>query len=136
MLETIARAEPRFTVVVSEGGLYAEIAAEGADFFGPGIEVVLLCGRDAAERIADWDYGRPGAFEDMLRRHRLLVAARAGEYNTPPQHTAGIVSIPLVLGTEGVSSSEVRRLIREGKRWEHLVPAVIVDQVRGLYVID
>ena len=32
-----------------------------------------------------------------------------------------------------VSSSEIRRRIREGEAWEHLAPAAIVEEVRRLY---
>ena len=97
---------------------------------------MLLCGRDAAERIADWDYGKPGVFDEMLEKHRLLVAARAGEYVPPARHLRRIECIPLVPGTEDVSSSEVRRRIRDGEVWEHLVPPSIVTLVREFYGLN
>ncbi len=76
MLEILAQQDEGFSAAVSDGGLYAEIADEAREFFGHGAEIVLVCGRDAAERIARWDYGAPGVFDDLLRRYRLLVAAR------------------------------------------------------------
>lgn len=136
MLELVARDEPGFSVALSEGGLYAEIAAEAIDSYGPSTEIALTCGRDAAERIAAWDYGRPGVFDEMLQRHRLLVAGRAGEYVVPDQHRDRILNILLPPEAEGVSSSEVRRLIRERRAWEHLVPRPIVALVRQLYELD
>ena len=136
MMEQIARGQPGIAVAVSEGGLYLEIAAEARELYPPSTEIMLLCGRDAAERIADWDYGKPGVFDEMLEKHRLLVAARAGEYVPPARHLRRIECIPLVAGTEDVSSSEVRRRIRNGEAWEHLVPSSIVTCVRRSYGLD
>jgi nicotinate-nucleotide adenylyltransferase len=136
MLERVTGAEAGFSAGVSDGGLYAEIAAEAAAFYGPETEIALVCGRDAAERIASWDYGRAGVFDELVRRHPLLVAARAGEYVAPSLHAGRIIAIPLAPTAEGVSSSEVRRLIASGLPWEHLVPPVIVDLVRQSYDID
>jgi len=135
MLELIARSERGFSVGVSDGGLYAEIATEALDAY-PSAEIALACGRDAAERIAGWDYGRPGVFDEMVQRHRLLVAGRAGEYVVPEQHRGRIMNVLLPPGAHGVSSSEVRRLIHEGLHWEHLVPVPIIEFVRSLYGID
>jgi nicotinate (nicotinamide) nucleotide adenylyltransferase len=136
MLELIAKHQPGFSVALSNGGLYAEIAAEAREAYGPSTEITLACGRDAAERIATWDYGRPGVFDEMLRKHRLLVAGRAGHYEPAEHHRERIINIPLPPGAEGVSSSEIRRLIKERQRWEHLVPAPITDLVRELYALD
>ncbi|HWE50889.1 MAG TPA: hypothetical protein VG273_13935 [Bryobacteraceae bacterium] len=104
--------------------------------FGSSTEIALACGRDAAERIAGWDYGRPGVFDEMLQRHPLLVAGRAGEYTPAEHHRERILHIPLASHAEGVSSSEVRRRIREKLPWEHLVPASIIEIVRQVYGID
>jgi nicotinate-nucleotide adenylyltransferase len=136
MLELLAKDQPGFSVALSDGGLYAEIAAEAIDAYGPSTEIALACGRDAAERIAAWDYGRPGVFDETLRQHRLIVAGRAGEYVAPDRHRDRILNVLLPPGAEGVSSSEVRRLIREGRTWEHLVPSSIVTLVRQLYELD
>src|SRR5437763_7309 len=52
---------PKFSLALCEGGLFVEIAAECRKEYGADVRQSLLCGRDAAERIAGWDYGRPGA---------------------------------------------------------------------------
>ena len=136
MLQLTTEREPGFSVALSDGGLYVEIAAEAQETYGPTTEIALLCGRDAAERIATWDYGKPGVFDGMLAKHRLLVAAREGDYVPPPQHRHRIVNLPLIPGTADVSSTEVRRRIREGLPWEHLVAGPAVALVRELYGID
>ena len=123
MLERIARAEEGFSAAISEGGIYAAIAEEAREFFG----------RDAAERIANWDYGASGVLEAMLDRHRLLVAARSGDYRPPKRHRKRIVQLPLELPLDEVSSSEIRRRIAAGLGWRKLVPPSIVDLVEELY---
>jgi nicotinate-nucleotide adenylyltransferase len=131
MLRLIARCEPRFSVAVADGGLYAEMADEARDYFGPESEIALLCGKDAAERIAAWDYGRPGVFDEMLDKYPLLVAARAGEYLPHPRHAERVT--PLAVNLDEVSSTEIRARMAAGEPWRHLVPAAIADIVEKLY---
>ena len=40
------------------------------------------------ERVAAWDYGRPGAWREMLQEFDLLVAPRGGEYLPEPAELA------------------------------------------------
>src|SRR5690349_4715660 len=79
LLDAALGANPSFSLALAEGGLFAEIAEECRHAYGPDVRLSFLCGRDAAERIAGWNYGRPGAFADMLHRFDLLVARRDGE---------------------------------------------------------
>jgi nicotinic acid mononucleotide adenylyltransferase len=133
MLETLARQHAGFSAAVSDGGLYAEMAAEAQDYFGPQTEISLVLGRDAAERIAAWDYGAPGVFDDFVRRHRLLVAARRGDYEPASHHRERISRLPMESSWDEVSSSEVRRRIASGEDWRVLVPPAIAGIVRDLY---
>lgn len=133
MLETLARRYAGFSAAVSHGGLYAEMAAEARDYFGPETEISIVLGRDAAERIAAWDYGAPGVFDDFVRRHRLLVAARCGEYEPAWHHRELISTLPMESSWDEVSSSEVRRRIADGEDWRMLVPPAIAEIVRDLY---
>jgi nicotinate-nucleotide adenylyltransferase len=132
MLETLAT-HNGFSAAVSEGGLYVDIAAEAAEHFGPQTGIALVLGRDAAERIAAWDYGAPGVFDDFVKRYRLLVAARRGEYQ-PAEHQRRFIStLPMECLWDEVSSSEVRRRIANGEEWRSLVPAPIAAMVEALY---
>jgi nicotinate-nucleotide adenylyltransferase len=133
MLETLARQHTGFSAAVSDGGLYAEMAAEARDYFGPHTEIQLVLGRDAAERIAAWDYGTPGVFDDFVRGHRLLVAARSGDYEPASHHRELISKLPMDASWDEVSSSEVRRRIATGEDWSMLVPPAIAGIVRDLY---
>lgn len=130
----LAASEPGLSVATTTGGLYLEMAQEATEFFEPATEVGLVCGRDAAERIAAWDYGRPGVFEEMITRHPLLVAARAGDYVPSPRFAARIVHLPVPLSFSEVSSTEVRRRLAAGEPWQHLVPAALVSRVAALYL--
>jgi nicotinic acid mononucleotide adenylyltransferase len=133
MLEILVRQEQGFSAAVSEGGLYAEIADEARDYFGPRTEIALVCGRDAAERIATWDYGAPNAFDDFVTQYRLLVAARTGDYEPASHHAERIVRLPMESSWDDVSSSEVRRRIAGCEDWRSLVPPAIADLVQTLY---
>ena len=93
----------------------------------------FVCGRDAAERIAGWDYGRADAFPEMLREVGLLVAARRGEFEPPEPLRAAIRRLESPEEFDDVSASEVRRRIARGETWEHLVPDEIVAMVRRVY---
>jgi len=124
---------PRFSVAACEGGLFIEIAAECRKAYGPDIRLSFLCGRDAAERIADWDYGRPGAFLEMLKQFDLLVAARSGDYCPPESLLNSFTKLELKGAFDHVSASEVRARIGKGEPWEHLVPAAARRRASEIY---
>jgi nicotinate (nicotinamide) nucleotide adenylyltransferase len=133
MLRAVTESETRYSTAVTEGGLYLEMAEEARTVLGPEPEIELLCGRDAAERIAAWDYGEPGVFERMIARFPLLVAGRAGEYLPSAQHAERIVPLALEASFDEISSTEVRRRIQNGEPWRHLVPDSIADTIAALY---
>ncbi len=130
-LGTLAKSEPRFSVALSDGGLFIEMARE-ARACGAS-RVFLVCGSDAAERIAGWDYGPDDSIELQLDEYELLVAPRGGIY-APPAHLSPRIHA-LDLGPEwcDVSSSEVRRRIRVGEAWLDLVPGEIAELVARAY---
>lgn len=133
MLERIAQEDHRFSAAVSEGGLYAEIAREARDFLGPEPDIALVLGRDAAERIAGWDYGVPGYFDDFLREYKLLVAARSGEYVPSPLHADRISTLTMSASWDDVSSTELRRRIDAGEEWHDLAPPSLTLMIEQLY---
>jgi len=125
--------DPAHSVALSDAGLFLEIAEECRAPYGKQVRLTFLCGRDAAERIANWDYGRPDAFPEMLGKFHLLVAARGGEYEVPAKCRAAIRPLLLSADFDHVSGSEVRARIARREPWEHLVPAAIREQVRAIY---
>jgi len=133
LLGAALNGNPRFSVAACEGGLFVEIAAECSEAYGADVRLSFLCGRDAAERIADWDYGRPGAFLEMLKQFDLLVAARSGDYCPPESLLNSFTKLELKGAFDHVSASEVRARIGKGEPWEHLVPAAARRRASEIY---
>ena len=133
LIDAVLEADSRFSLAVAEAGLFVEIAHECRQAYGPGVRLSFLCGRDAAERIAGWDYGASGTFAQMLRQFDLLVARRNGEYLPPSKLSGGMERLELPAGFDHVSATEVRERLRRGDTWEHLVPPAIHDRVREIY---
>jgi nicotinate-nucleotide adenylyltransferase len=121
-----------YRVETTKGGLFIEIARE-IKAQGPHSEIYFVCGRDAAERILNWDYGESGFAQRMMQEFGLLVAARQGEFVAPEPFRRHVIPILLNGAYDDVSSTEVRRRIAVGEPWEHLVPEEVVDLVREVY---
>ena len=128
MLQLCAAGEPRFSIAVSEGGLFLEIASEVRAHY-PASDLYFLCGRDAAERIVNWDYGRPGAVEGMLEAFSLLVAQREGHYEAPESIRHRVKGLPIE-GFDEFSSTLVRD---RAANWRDLVPEEIHEEVERIY---
>jgi nicotinic acid mononucleotide adenylyltransferase len=124
---------PEYSVAVSDGGLFVEIAEECRAVYGTEVEPYFICGRDAAERIVRWDYGEPGALDRMFTKFHLLVAPRQGRFSPPPEFQHRIHALTIPAGIESISSTDLRERIAEGKPWEHLTPAPVREFVRRIY---
>jgi nicotinate (nicotinamide) nucleotide adenylyltransferase len=133
LLTDAVAADPQFSVAISDGGLFIEIARECRGAYSDGVALSFLCGRDAAERIASWNYGRAEAWPEMLREFDLLVAPRAGDYKPGPDELGSFAQIPIDPRYNVISATEVRRRIAAGEPWEHLVPEAIHTRVRAFY---
>ncbi len=131
MLRRIADAELRFSIGIADRGLFIDIAREARRHYA-NAELLFLCGRDAAERIANWDYGDPSAFSRMLEEFRLLVARRRGEY-VPPSDLLHRIEALEVDGLDEISSTEVRERIGRNQDWRELVPEAIVENIEKVY---
>jgi nicotinate-nucleotide adenylyltransferase len=125
--------EARFSVAASEGGLFVEIARECRQAYGIGPSLTFLCGRDAAERIVNWNYGEPGAFPKMLHEFDMLVASRNGNYLPPPDLKHRIHALELQENCDHIAATEVRKRIGLDESWRELVPDKIVEAVKKLY---
>ncbi len=125
--------EPRFSIAVSEGGLFIEIARECRAAYGAGVELWFVTGTDAAERIVNWPYGEGPSIEEQLREYGLLVAPRAFVYAAPERLRVRVKALAMDEAWRDVSATEVRERIRRGEAWEHLVPEAIVQMVSEIY---
>ena len=133
MLQAATTREPQFSIAASERGLFVDIAAECREAYGDEIRLLFICGRDAAERIVGWDYGEPGAFERMMDRFELLVAAREGTYEPPTGIRKRVHLLEVTEDIDFISATEVRERLNRGDHWEHLVPPEIVPMIRQFY---
>ena len=133
MLRVTVDRQSRLMAATSQGGLFLEIAAECRAVYGAAVELAFICGRDAAERVVNWPYDDPGTLGRMFDNFHLLVASRDGAYDPPAHVRHRIRPLPLASDLDSVSASEVRRRIRQGAPWEHLVPEAIVPIVRKIY---
>ena len=128
-----AKREAPYSIATTSEGLFIDIARECREHYGGDTRLYFICGRDAAERILTWDYGRPGVVEEMLREFELLVGGRAGEFEIPAEFRDRIHRLALRGTHDDVSSTDVRERIARGEPWEHLVPEPIVERVREIY---
>ncbi len=122
-------------IASSEKGLFHEIAAEAREHYPPSVELFLLCGRDAAERIVNWDYGDGPNFARQIEHFQLLAASRGGDYEPPAALRKRIHAIRLPPKWSGMSASAVREAMRRDQDWESLVPPAAARLIRekGLY---
>lgn len=135
LLDVAMGDEPGLAIASTGGGLFIEIAREFSTLAGDAADPYLLCGRDAAERSAQWDYREHGTLEEQLHEFQLLVAGREGDYEPPPEYAGRVHLIRLPDGCDQVSSSAVRAAIQGGSEWRHLVPPGVAARIqeRDLY---
>ena len=119
-IQMLQLAAADFSIASTSGGLFIEIARECQETYGDAA-LSFLCGRDAAERIVNWNYGDPAAFAAMLNVFDLRVASRGGDYLPPPHLASRIHPLPMLPDYNAVSATDVRRRIARGEPWEHLV---------------
>src|SRR5260370_441597 len=95
-LQAALAGNPRFSLAAAERGLFIDIAREAGADYGQATELFILCGRDAAERIVNWDYGPAEGIREQLEVFPLLVASRGGAYEPPPEirDRAPSISLP------------------------------------------
>jgi nicotinate-nucleotide adenylyltransferase len=130
LLDAAAAGDPSLAIASSRGGLFIEIAREFREACGSGVEIYLLCGRDAAERIVDWDYGEGPSFARQLEQFQMLVASREGQYRPPPEFAGRIHDIHVPRELDEFSSSAVRKAVEQGYDWEELVPEGVARLIR------
>jgi nicotinate-nucleotide adenylyltransferase len=133
LLSAALAEEPRFSLASSAGGLFVEIAGECRQAYPEGVRLSFLCGRDAADRAAAWDYGRPEAFAEMLGSFDLMVVARGGEWISRAAYRGAVTRLELPGGYDRVSATEIRLRIARGEPWEHLAPAAAQPGIRRIY---
>ena len=135
LLEGALGGSPGLAIASSGGGLFIEIARSFRRACASSAALFLLCGRDAAARIAEWDYGDGPSFAGQLEEFQLLVASRQGAYSAPEEFRGRIHPVDLPASFDQVSSSTLRQAIAAGRPWKQLVPEAVAAGIvtRGLY---
>jgi nicotinic acid mononucleotide adenylyltransferase len=115
--------------------LFFEIACDFRAACGPEVALFLLCGRDAAERIVDWDYGEGPSFDEQLQQFQLLVGSRRGDYTVPEAHRGRIHRVELPSNLEDISASAIREALAQGRPWRRWVAESVAQEIekRRLY---
>lgn len=130
-IRTLASLHPLFAAAVSEGGLFLEMAREARALGAR--RVFHVCGSDAAARILGWDYGALDPIEKQLEEYELLAAPRPLPFTPPPHLRSRVHTLIVPASLDGISSTEVRRRIRAGQPWRHLVPDEIAGSVASAH---
>ncbi len=123
----IERPGPSYTVDTL-AALHAEL---------PDSELYLITGLDTILEIPTWH--RP---EEVIRRMQFIVAERPGyawdpgEQDLPEQLVERV--LPLATMHLDISSTDIRRRVREGLPARYLTPEVVVEYIaeHGLYVSE
>ena len=132
-LAALAIARPGRVAALCRAGLVIEIVRAFQKALGNRCELSVIAGRDAAERYSSWDYGDAEPFAEQLKRYRLLVASRNGEYHVPQEHADRILPFEIDDRSCLTSSTAAREAIRAGRPWRHLVPNEIHSEVQAAY---
>jgi len=125
--------DPRFSVAVTGGGLFIDIARECRAHYPPGAALAFLCGADAAQRFLHWDYGEPDAVSRQLEEFELWVADRGMPFEPPEAYRGRVSKLEIPAALRPISSTEVRRRIAAGEDWQSLVPNTVRALVREIY---
>jgi nicotinate-nucleotide adenylyltransferase len=88
----------------------------------PDDELFLLVGADVAREFGMWrDASRIGEFV------QVVALTRAGEAPPDSPHISQTISVPPL----DVSASGVREAVRQGRKFEDLVPPKVAEYIRG-----
>ena len=128
MIEAAIAEEPRFALERCElnrpGPSYTVDTLRQLRAREPGAAFVLLVGSDAAAELPKWHEA-----EVIPELARVVVFARGGD---PAGVEPGVVRVPAI----GISATEIRRRVREGRSIRWWVPAPVADYIaaRRLYL--
>lgn len=91
----------------------------------PEKEFVLICGSDIMPSFHKWKN-----YEHILRNHKVMVYNRPGNFENPYQdHPAfTFVKAPQF----DISSSFIRKLIREGKSAQYFLPEAVYQYIKEM----
>jgi nicotinate-nucleotide adenylyltransferase len=90
----------------------------------PGVDLVLILGTDQFAELSTWR--EP---EEVARLASLWILAREGQDPGDVDLGVEVEWTPARVSRVDVSSSDVRRRIREGEPFHHLIPACVAEVI-------
>jgi nicotinate-nucleotide adenylyltransferase len=126
-------ADPRFTVsrvdVDRPGPTYTTDTLRDLAAARPGADLFFITGADALEAILSWK-----DVEELWRLAHFVAVTRPGHHLDTadlPRGAVSVVEIPAL----AISSSDIRRRVREGRPVRYLVPTGVLQYIAksGLY---
>jgi len=88
-------------------------------------DFVLIIGADNWQRFGEWYNAR-----EILDNYELCIYPRRGYPVDEKSLPEGVRMIKMDL--IDISSTEIRQLVKDGERFEHLVPAPVADTIKKL----
>ena len=125
---------PRVAVALTSHGLYGD-QAEAASGAFPGSHLTFAIGSDKLVQLAEpgWYEDRDAALGRLFSRAEVRYAMRAGErehvrdaLRSLDRWAEGIRPLHVPRAVEGISSTAVRRAIREGSDVRGVVPPEVL----------
>ena len=136
MLEAVCRTNPRLEAIDLEikrqGPSYTiDTLDEIRSIYGADSEIFLLVGMDCAVEFTTWR-----SYREILDRARLVVYGRPGEDRERIDPSLRKQMLLLDWEEFGISSTEIRRKVLEGKSIRYLVPPEVEELIErdGLYL--
>jgi nicotinate-nucleotide adenylyltransferase len=120
MVELAIEDNPGFELSLVEAGERISYTYESVLYFKEkGLDkeqIHLLIGSDSLEEVVNWR--KP----EEIFANATVVALRRPGYDDMPELPRGAAVIMIEAGSNSISSSEIRELLREGKSVRYLVP--------------
>lgn len=143
MLTLFARDKPNISIALSSHGLFVDKLMALKQVYPSRTEIFFIVGYDTIIRVLDEKYyqDREAALNQLFEGSRFLVANRGGksikdirrlfELEGNEKYRDKIDTFQISPSLAGVSSTQVRRLVRGGESIAHLVPPEVDLFIRG-----
>ena len=133
MLRVAVADDPLLSIASTDRGLFIDIARDCRDAYGDAA-LSFLCGRDAAERIVNWDYGAPGSLRRPCWKNSTSGWRPAAAIISRPRNwRIAFIRFPWLR----ITTKSPRPMCATGSRaacpGSTLVPEAIVPLVRRIY---
>ncbi|ETX03231.1 MAG: hypothetical protein ETSY1_00740 [Candidatus Entotheonella factor] len=141
MMQLAVGDRPYATVGLCSHGLFLDIERALRPLYTPDTDVFFITGRDAAERILNWEYDdTERALREMFSAFQFIVCDREGAFVMPdnprliPYHSR-IHHFAIPDGLDHISSTAIRDRLQQNQPIDDLVPPSVADFIRlhGLY---